>query len=329
VSSAPKVSVIVPIFNAEASLEASLRSLMSQTLDSLEILVVDDASTDNSPHIVDRLAKESSQIKRVSLQSNQGVHEARLAGIRKAGAPWIGFLDADDYARKDMFETMYRKAIECSADIVVCGSYRVNENRKPLAPKIRFRRDQTITDEPFKRFCAFEFGTGMLWNKLYRKEVIQPTTSLHFPWRQNINEDLVLNIGCFHNAGTVCLMKDVLHEYTFNQASVTSSMQKARAFVDTYRAFAIAIKLYAGLGDNALHAIVDMYRKQLAWGAYQIGGASEIAEFQSELNEATELIYRTYPLALGLLASRPEPPPAPAKQAVAQLARKCLSLLRV
>ncbi|HDR51400.1 MAG TPA: glycosyltransferase [Mariniphaga anaerophila] len=323
------VSVIVPVFNAGANLERSLRSLMNQTLENLEIIVVNDDSTDNSAEIIEQLSLEDNRIVSIHLPINQGAHEARLAGIKKASAFWIGFLDADDFARPKMYEVMNKAAIMNNADIVICGSYRVDNQRKPIEPKIRFKRNQEITSEPLKRFCSFQFGTGMLWNKLYHRDIILPCANMHFPWRQNINEDLLLNIGCFYRTKTIYLMKEILHDYFFNESSITSTIIKTKAYVDTYRAYAIAVSLFAELGESTLENITNMYRKQLSWECYRIDNLEELANHKKELNEATELIHKTCPLALALLASRCDPQPLSVRKAIAQVVRKYNYLFQV
>ncbi len=155
---APKVSVIVPVFNAGAKLLPSIESLLNQTLKDIEIIIVNDASTDNSGSVIDQLAKENTNIVPVHFSENKGVHEARLAGLKKSTAPWIGFLDADDFARPNMFATLLSAAVDNDVDIVVCGSDRVTEQRKVIAPKLRFRRSEKVDDNVFERFCAFEEG---------------------------------------------------------------------------------------------------------------------------------------------------------------------------
>ncbi|MFD2837441.1 glycosyltransferase [Azotobacter vinelandii] len=117
--------------------------------------------------------------------------------MQHARGAWIGFLDADDVAHPDMFGSMHEVASEHLSDIVVCGSYRVAESGERLGTKISFVENTEISTDVFGRFCRFEFGTGMLWNKLYRREIILPFKEMDFPWRQNLNEDLLLNIGCF------------------------------------------------------------------------------------------------------------------------------------
>src|SRR5690554_5493051 len=224
---APKVSVIVPVFNAGEKLAPSIESLLNQTLKDIEIIIVNDASTDNSGSVIDQLAKENTNIVPVHFSENKGVHEARLAGLKKSTAPWIGFLDADDFARPNMFYALLEAAEVNKVDIVVCGWQRVNANRKLLRKKLSFSRNVKVKDDVFERFCGLEFGTGMLWNKLYRREIILPHANMHFPWRQRINEDLLINIGCFSESESVFLLKDVLYEYVFHKDSATAGDRKS------------------------------------------------------------------------------------------------------
>src|SRR5690554_6330685 len=248
----PKVSVIVPVFNAGEKLIPNIESLVNQTLKGIEIIIVNDASVDNSSSIIDQLAREHTNVVSVHLSENKGVHEARLAGLKKSTAPWIGFLDADDFARPNMFSKMYAAAVDHRVDIVVCGSDRVDEQRKFVAKKLQFNRSEKIDVNVFERFCAFEFGTGMLWNKLFKRSVIEPWFDLHFPWRQSINEDLILNIGCFHNAESVYLLKEKLYEYVISEGSVTTEMKKCWAYSETFRAYVLAVTSYQSLGDKAV-----------------------------------------------------------------------------
>lgn len=303
-SKTPKVSVVLPVFNSARTLQASVQSVLGQTLDALELVVVDDASTDDSANIIQQLAEQDSRLKPVFLKTNQGVHEARLAGIRHASAPWLGFLDADDIARPTMFETLVATAEQHRVDIVVCGSRRVQATGKPISDRVRFRRNKHVTSEVFRRFCAFDFGPGMVWNKLYKRSVVTPQLALHFPWRQSINEDLLFNIGCFYRAHSVYLLRERLHDYRAHEHSVTASVAQTQAFVDTYRAFAVAVQLYHELGEPALRMVTELYRLQLSWPRYCIDRLDGLATSQAELDEATAVLLQYYPQALPLLAVR-------------------------
>ena len=301
---APRVSIVLPAYNAASTLQEAIESVLNQSLAALEVVVVDDASTDDSAHLIQQLAKQDSRVKTVFLTTNVGVHEARLAGIEHSRAEWIGFLDADDLARPAMFETLLERVEQHQVDIAVCGSRRVRACGKPESDRVRFRHDETVESDIFRRFCAFEFGTGMVWNKLYRRSVVLPQLALHFPWRQAINEDLLFNIGCFYRARSVFLLSEQLHDYRAHRHSVTASIEHARAFVDTYRAFAIAVQLYHDLGETALRQITEMYRLQLSWPRYRMAKLEELADSQPALDEAMAVLLRYYPQALPMLAVR-------------------------
>lgn len=118
--SSPLISVIVPIYNMGPLLPRCLDSLAAQTLRDLEIICVDDGSTDGSGDIVRKYASGDSRFRLIT-QENSGRAEARNAGIRAAAAPYLGFADPDDYVEPDMYERLYRLAEESEADMVQCS----------------------------------------------------------------------------------------------------------------------------------------------------------------------------------------------------------------
>lgn len=118
----PLISVIVPIYNMESLLPRCLDSLAAQTLRDLEIICVDDGSTDGSGGIVRKYASGDSRFRLIT-QENSGRAEARNAGIRAAAAPYLGFADPDDYVEPDMYERLYRLAEESGADMVQCSYF--------------------------------------------------------------------------------------------------------------------------------------------------------------------------------------------------------------
>lgn len=301
---APDISIIVPVYNGADRLTASLQSLLDQQDVTLEIIVVNDASTDGTDVLIDHLAQKYAAIVPVHLPINLGVHEARLAGITEARADWIGFLDADDFARPQMFSKMLQAGQLARADIVICSSDRVDDTRKRIAPKLHLRRSQLVEADIFARFCQLEFGTGMLWNKIFRRTLIWPYRTLHFPWRQNINEDLILNLACFQQADRIFLMRDILHEYVFRKSSATSRMQDHQAYVDTFRACAVALAVLPDLDAKRRSMVVDLYRRQLGFAAYCVARSVDLGAHEAELAEAVEVIYLHSPTALAMLSAR-------------------------
>ncbi|MCB1706411.1 MAG: glycosyltransferase family 2 protein [Halioglobus sp.] len=299
-----RVSVIVPVFNAAESLEKALRSLMNQTLSNLEIIVVNDASTDESLRIIESLVPEHDNMIVIDLSVNRGVHEARLEGIKAANSAWIGFLDADDIALPEMYETMYNAGVENEVDIVACGSYRVTSRGNRVNAKVRYHSNVVVTDSVFERFCSFEFGTGTLWNKIFSRRLVEPLRDLHFPWRQDTNEDLLLSIGLFLNAKSLFLVKDMLHEYIYRKDSATSTIGSVEAYVDIYRSYAVALSIYSQYGEKVLGSLTSMYRRQLEFSSCRVRSIEELDVYRDSLQGAIHMVSKYYPIGLALLASR-------------------------
>src|SRR6266487_2560982 len=116
----PLVSIIVPAFNVEAFLAQCLQSICGQTYKDLEIIVVDDNSSDSTGSILDSAAAADSRIKPIHLTDNVGLHRARAIGIEASIGSFIGVVDADDWIVSTMFETMLHRALKTDADITIC-----------------------------------------------------------------------------------------------------------------------------------------------------------------------------------------------------------------
>lgn len=115
-----RVSVVIPAYNIEEYIEKCLNSILVQTFQNIEIVVVDDGSTDNTPAILDEYANRNSAIS-VIHQKNGGVTSARLRGVAEASGEWIGFVDGDDFIEPQMYERLLHNALEYQADISHCG----------------------------------------------------------------------------------------------------------------------------------------------------------------------------------------------------------------
>ncbi|EDY80511.1 glycosyl transferase, group 2 family protein [Verrucomicrobiia bacterium DG1235] len=303
----PEVSVIVPVFNSARTIEASLDTLFGQTLESIEIIVINDASNDNTAEILDDIAEKQTKLKVIHMPKNRGVHEARATGLRAASAPWIGFLDADDFAEKTMFATLHEACKNDDLDIAICGTNLVTSNRQFLRPKVLFEKDELITDSCFERYCSFELGTGALWNKLYRREVIIPAATKSFRWRQDTNEDNLVNLECFLQAKRVRLIQQTLHSYVIHETSATQSTDSAKSYCQILRAYAIALENSQRHGRQVLDKITHLYSIQLRFQPYQVSNKENLLKYEKPLCEAIELIARIHPFGLAILTNKHRP----------------------
>ena len=160
-----KVSVIVPVYNTREYLERCFDSLAKQTLNDIEIIIVDDGSTDNSANICKKYVKKYKNFKYIS-QKNQGQSAARNAGVKIAGGEYIGFVDSDDYVKDDMFEVLYNNAIQHDATISACGF--TLENRKLSRYGINKFYNKA---EALDYYLLPGYFEVMFWNKIYKRAI--------------------------------------------------------------------------------------------------------------------------------------------------------------
>ena len=133
---APKVSVIVPVYNTEKYLKQCIDSISSQTLSQIEIILVDDGSKEECALLCDELAQSDSRIK-VIHKTNAGPGLARNTGMEASSGEYIGFVDSDDYVKPEMYEALYTSAVKYNADLVVSGICFVGGNT--VSPEITQR----------------------------------------------------------------------------------------------------------------------------------------------------------------------------------------------
>lgn len=164
-----KVSVIIPIYNVEAYLEKCLESLINQTLEDIEIIAVNDGSTDGSQNILDKYMKRTSKLK-CYIKENGGLSDARNYGFTYAKGEYIGFVDSDDFVETDMYEIMYKKAKEEDSDIVEC-------NLRHTYPD---KEDIEIGKKIYDKKEMLMFGRSVVWNKIYKRDWLC-NTNVIFP----------------------------------------------------------------------------------------------------------------------------------------------------
>ena len=169
-----KVSIIVPVYNVEKYIGKCIVSLKEQTLKDIEIIVVDDGSTDKSISVVEEYIKNDERIK-IYKKENGGLSDARNYGMTKATGKYIAFVDADDYVEKDFCEKMYSKAQKEKSDIVECNFYwTYSEGHQ----KNKMKED--VGEKYSSKAEMIEKARVVAWNKLYKKELLDKA-GVEFP----------------------------------------------------------------------------------------------------------------------------------------------------
>lgn len=166
----PKVSVIVPIYNVEKYLEKCINSLLSQTLEDIQIILVNDGSKDNSGNIAKEYEKNNKNRIIYVEKENGGLSDARNYGLKYATGDFIAFLDSDDYIEKNAYEEMYNKAIEENADYVECDFIWEFPNKIRVDKQYPYKNKKEMLS--FVRVVA--------WNKLIKRQLIIDN-NLEFP----------------------------------------------------------------------------------------------------------------------------------------------------
>lgn len=206
------VSVIIPVYNVENYLKQCLDSVIRQTLNNIEIICVDDSSTDGSKKILDEYKEKDHRIRVIS-QPNKGAGAARNNGLLMARGKYVSFLDSDDFFEADMLEMAYKKAEEDKADFVVFKSdqYYTEEDKfvevtwtlreKEIPPYTPFNHRQ-MTDNIFKVFV------GWAWDKLYNRDFV--VKNHLFFQEQRTSNDLLFVFSAVAIAKRISIVKKVL-----------------------------------------------------------------------------------------------------------------------
>lgn len=222
----PIISVIVPVYNVKKYLNRCLESIGGQEYGNLDILIVDDGSTDGSGGICDEFAKNDKRV-RVSHKKNGGLSDARNFGMKKAKGEIIAFVDSDDCIDRHFIDKMYGVMEYKKADIVICG---YNDDA-PKSAKVS-GKEATI-----KLLTQSENIDIVAWNKLYKKNLFLDN-DIRFPIGK-IHEDTLTTYKVLSKADTVVYLAESLYEYTERENSITS-VEKIEERLEAREAAAVA-----------------------------------------------------------------------------------------
>lgn len=221
------VSVVVPVFNVEPYLKKCIDSLLAQTVDSFEIILVDDGSSDNCPKICDEYGKSHSNIK-VIHKANGGLPSARNAGIKASCGKYIAFCDSDDMMKPDMLKKMTEAAEKYNADAVMCG-YETFPNKIVTVPSVI--KEKVITPEEFIASNDRLHSNNELcfsWRFIAKRSLIEEK-KLMFDEEVFIGEDFLFNLSLIMESKRIYVLNDSLYLYRKdNQNSIMSKKYKKK-----------------------------------------------------------------------------------------------------
>lgn len=211
----PLISVIVPVYKVEPYLDKCISSIVNQTYENLEIILVDDESPDNCPAMCDAWAKKDSRI-RVIHKANGGLSDARNAGIAVATGELINFVDSDDFLEQEFFECLYLAMSENDAEVAECATAYVTEDGTVI--RLRKAAPQPALDkmEALHRLVMEDGVYQTVWNKLYRRELL---AGLLFEVGK-YNEDEFWTYQVFDRSQKVAIVEKPLYQYLQRRTSI-------------------------------------------------------------------------------------------------------------
>ncbi|WP_075557882.1 glycosyltransferase family 2 protein [Parabacteroides timonensis] len=217
-----KVSIIIPVYNVASYLDTCLLSCVSQTFHDLEIIVVNDGSTDESPHIIKKYAEKDSRI-RVITKENQGLVYARKSGLDIARGEYVFHLDGDDYLETNAIEELYNAIVKSGSDYVECNFYYVTEdNGYIFKEKVKSNSELDGLYGQELLYCILHHKKWFIWGKLMRKSLFDDV--IYHPI--SIGEDLFFNMQICLKVKKTIVIDIRLYNYVSRSGSITNQDAK-------------------------------------------------------------------------------------------------------
>lgn len=233
----PKVSVVVPIYNVESYLEKALDSLVNQTLDSLEIICVNDGSKDSSPAIIERCMARDSRIRLID-KANSGYGDSMNQGLDVATGEYVGILEPDDFLELDAFEKLYDVAVKHDADVVKANYYQHTDD------------GETVSDVVFENMGRLPHNTAFsaleqpgilmtgpaVWSAIYKRSYLNEKEIRFLPTPGASFQDTAFNFKALYFADRIVTLPDPFVHYRIDNAaqSSTKSLTKVYCVCDEY-----------------------------------------------------------------------------------------------
>lgn len=306
------ISVVIPVYNVEKYLKQCIDSVMNQDYKELEIILVNDGSTDKSGEICDEYAKQYSNIKVVH-KTNAGLGMARNTGLEHITGEYVTFLDSDDYIDSDLISNLYNGINKNNVDMCKSGFRRITDEKEIL---VVVEYENKVYDGDKAKQELFPRMIGSMPDKkdsiemcvcaaMYKSELIK-TNKLQFPSeRQYISEDLVFNMHYMQNAKGACTIPYVGYNYRLNPASLTQRYREDRfdAFCFFYKEMERMLTEY-GYSKNIMLRLQRMFfiymRMAIAQEKKKVSGfkaKESIANIKKICrNEFVQKILKEYPI---------------------------------
>ena len=238
-----KVSVIVPVYNGEKSIERCAGSILNQDYPELELILVDDGSRDRSWEIIQAIAAADHRVKAIH-QENGGVSSARNRALAEASGTYVQFADVDDWLPMDATKMLVREMEEQSAELVVGDFYRIVDGN--VSEKGSIEMGGALTLQQYANAMMLspaDLYYGVLWNKLYRRDIIEQY-SIRMDENISYSEDMIFNLEYLLHVKSVAILKAPVYYYQYTKGSLvdqslnlSSTIKMKKSVIGYYNEF--------------------------------------------------------------------------------------------
>lgn len=235
-----KVSIVVPVYNVEKYVKRCIESLIKQSLKEIEIIIVNDGSTDNSLEICKKIERNDKRIK-VYSKKNEGLGLTRNYGIKRCHGEYIAFVDSDDFVSKDFYEKLYDNIKKYKSDAVFAGiKINSNDGIEKVGEKNSFKQKVVSSKEYMynilhvrnDKLYGRDYMNMSVWRSLYRRDVIEKYKLKFESERKFISEDILFNIDYCEVIDKISFEPDTYYYYCYNSNSLTQKYRKDRFEMD-------------------------------------------------------------------------------------------------
>ena len=251
------ISIIVPIYNVDKYLEECIESLKNQTYKNLEIILINDGSTDESVKICEKYKEKDNRIVFIN-KNNGGAASAKNEGLKMATGDYITFVDSDDFIEPDMIEYMVNTIKKYNSDIVQCSFTNLYKNTE------KFKQDtiveQKISSKDFLELFLTKWDSSLFWNKLFKREVIE---NVFFKEGRCIDDEF-FTYKCVINSKSIVTSNKIVYNYRMRKSGVMKSESSQKQILKDrvdymYERYELVRKIYKDLDKSFLEHLLTYY----------------------------------------------------------------------
>lgn len=251
------VSIIIPIYNVEKYLEKCIKSIINQTYRNLEIILINDGSTDESAKICEEYKKLDNRIEFIN-KKNGGAASAKNEGLKMATGDYITFVDSDDFIEPDMIEYMVNTIKKYNSDIVQCSFTNLYKNTEKIKQDTIV--EQKISSKDFLALFLTKWDSSLFWNKLFKREIIE---NVFFKEGRCIDDEF-FTYKCVINSKSIVTSNKIVYNYRMRKSGLMKSKSSQKQILKDrvdylYERYELVRKIYKDLDKSFLEHLLTYY----------------------------------------------------------------------